>query len=282
MSPYSSAVDLSGQVAMVTGGGRGLGQAYALALASSGATVAIIARSSEELAETVKRVRSNGGHANAFVADVTDRQAVERTVREIENTLGPVDLLINNAGVATPFGPVWEVDPDEWWRCLDINVRGSFLCARSVLPGMIQRRRGRIINLSSGLGVTVTPYSSGYSVSKCAILRFTDTLAAETAEYGVSIFAISPGLVHTAMSNNVVESPEGQKWLPWYGQFYDKATEDSPKQAVELVLLLASGKADVLSGRYIAVADNVTELVERVEDIKRNNLHILTLNRLTQ
>jgi NAD(P)-dependent dehydrogenase (short-subunit alcohol dehydrogenase family) len=117
--------ELLGQVAIVTGGGRGLGQAIAQSLAEAGARVVVAARSAAQLAETVALIEQQGGQALAFEMDVTDQETVQRVVAAVEQTLGPVDLLVNNAGVATPFGPIWEVDADEWWRCLDINLRDS-------------------------------------------------------------------------------------------------------------------------------------------------------------
>ena len=145
--------DLRGQVAIVTGGGRGLGRTFAHALAAAGAAVAVVARSSDELAEVVASIRELGRRATAITGDVTDRQAVEHVVHETERQLGPVDLLVNNAAILRTPGPLWEVDPDEWWRTMEVNVRGPFLCARAVLPGMIERGRGRIINVASGAGL---------------------------------------------------------------------------------------------------------------------------------
>ena len=122
-------IDLSGQVALVTGGGRGIGRAMALALAKAGAAVAVAARTEEQLAETVALVEQASGRATAVTADVTDQQAVDRMASEVEQQLGPVDLLVNNAGAGDPGGPIWEVDPDRWWRVLDVNIRGPFLCS---------------------------------------------------------------------------------------------------------------------------------------------------------
>src|SRR5689334_15102316 len=181
-------VNLSGQVALVTGGGRGLGRVYAQALAAAGASVAVVARSDDQLAETVKTITQSGGKAIAIAADVTDRQAVEQMTHTVEQQLGAVDLLINNAGILSPLGPLWETDPDEWWRNLEINVRGVLLCSASILPGMVQRRRGRIINVSSGAGTQPTAYGSAYVTSKTAMIRLTESLALETAQYGIHIF----------------------------------------------------------------------------------------------
>jgi NAD(P)-dependent dehydrogenase (short-subunit alcohol dehydrogenase family) len=282
MNATFNARDLTSQVAIVTGGGRGLGQAFALSLASAGAAVAVVARSGEQLTETVSQIRTAGGQAQAFVADVTDRPVIERTIGEIQGALGPVDLLVNNAGVVTPLGPIWEVDPDEWWHTMDTNLRGPFLCARAVLPSMIQRRRGRIVNISSTVGMVPVPYWPGYTLSKCALIHFTNTLAAETAEYGVRVFAVSPGPVRTGLSGHVVNSPEGKKWAAWYEKYYDAATDDSLEKATQLVLQLASGGGDALSGRFITTSDNVGEMVQRLEEIKGANLYSLTVNRFVQ
>ena len=272
-------VDLSGEVALVTGGGRGLGRAFAASLASAGASVAVIARSQGQLDETVRIIRQQGGSARAFVADVTDRQSVEQAVQSIERAYGAVTLLVNNAAVDTPVGPVWEVDPDEWWRGMEINLRGPFLCARAVLPGMIARRQGRMINISSGVGLRVSSNWSAYAVSKCGLTRFTDHLAAETSGYGIRVFAISPGANRTAMMQYLIDSPEGQKWLPGFEMVYESVPEDRPQKACELVLRLASGEADELSGCYFTLADDLQELLRRADEIKRENLYVLTMNR---
>ena len=279
MDSKPNPVDLSGEVALVTGGGRGLGRAFAIALASAGTSVAVIARSKAQLDETVSLIHEQGGRAQAFVADGTDRSAVEQAVRGIESAFGPVSLLVNNAAVDTPVGPAWEVEPDEWWRGVEINLRGPFLCARAVLPGMIERRQGRIINISSGIGLRVSRNWSAYAVSKCGLTRLTDHLAAETAEFGICVFAISPGANRTAMMQYLIESPEGQKWLPGFDKIYEDVPEDRPQKASELVLRLASGEADSLSGCYFTLADNIEELVQRADEIRRDNLYVLTMNR---
>ena len=182
-------VDLSGQVALVTGGGRGLGPVIARELAAAGAAVAVMARSENELANTVATIVAAGGRAIAVRADVTDRAAVDAAVQEAERGLGPVDLLVNNAAQARALGEVWQVDPEEWWRDVEVNVRGPFLCARAVLPGMVTRQRGRIINVTSGAGARPGPGMSGYAVSKAGLMRLSDSLAAEVAGSGVSVFS---------------------------------------------------------------------------------------------
>ncbi len=272
-------VDLSGQVALVTGGGRGLGRAFAWTLAAAGAAVAVTARSQAELAETVKLVEDAGGQAIAFPADVTDHRAVEEMVAVVEEQLGPVDLLVNNAAVGTLSGPVWETDIDAWWGCLDVNLRGPFLCARAVLPGMVDRGRGRVINVASGAGLRAIPYFSAYVISKTALIRFTENLAVEAREHGICAFSVDPGTVRTAMSERLLVSDEGKKWLSWFQKIFDEGRDVPPDQAAHLVRFLASGKADALSGRLIQVSDDVTEMLRRAEEIQHNNLHTLRLRR---
>jgi NADP-dependent 3-hydroxy acid dehydrogenase YdfG len=149
------------KVAIVTGGGRGIGKTVMPALARAGVSVAVIARSAGELETTVSLIAEAGGYARAFPADVTDAVAVRGTVNEIEKSLGPVDLLINNAGTAKPFGPFWETDLNEWWQGMEVNLHGVLLCTHAVLPGMVSRGRGTIINVARGAGAGVPlPYFS--------------------------------------------------------------------------------------------------------------------------
>ncbi len=145
-------IDLTGQVALVTRGGGGLGRAFALALARAGAGVAVTARTAELLAETADLVERGGGRALAIPGDVSAPDAVSRVVSTAESQLGPIDILVNSAGVVGPLGDDWHADPGEWWRTFEVNVLGSFRCAREVLAGMVARRRGRIVNVSSGAG----------------------------------------------------------------------------------------------------------------------------------
>ena len=274
-------IDLTGQAAIVTGGGRGIGRAIALALSRAGAAVAVVSRTKEQLAETVALVEEEGGRGMAFAADVTDRQAVERMVAEVERKLGPVDLLANNAGHATEAGPFWEAEPEEWWHCIDINLRGPYLCTRAVVTGMINRRQGRIIITASGAGRGPWSYMSAYAISKCAVIRLTENFAAETKELGVSVFAIAPGLVRTVMTEAAAESPSDERWLGGlFRNLLSEGGDTPPERAASLVVFLASGKADVLSGCFIHVNDDVAEMIFREQEIKENEMYTLRLRRL--
>jgi NAD(P)-dependent dehydrogenase (short-subunit alcohol dehydrogenase family) len=255
-------VDLTGQVAIVTGGGRGIGRAISIGLTSAGASVAVVARSEDQITETVGRIVQAGARAVAVPADVSDPEAVERMVREVEQAMGPVDLLVNNAGLAGPIGPTWEVEAEEWWRCLQVNLRGPMLCSRAVLPGMIARGSGRIVNVASGAGTVAIPYLGAYVTSKTALIRLTEILAAEAAEHGVKVFAVEPGTVRTAMAESVLGSEEGRRWMPWFRDIFEQGRDVPPDHAARLVIFLASGRADTLSGRYFTVADDVLGLAD--------------------
>ena len=274
-------IDLTGQVAIVTGGGRGIGRAIARGLAAAGASVAVVARSGDQVEETVALIEGAGGRAMAVTADVTDQQAVEVMVRQVEEHLGPVDVLANNAGVMGPVGPTWEVDGDAWWRCFDVNLRGPFHCSRAVLPGMVARKSGRIIITASGAGTEPWPFGAAYAIAKGAAISFGENLAAETGEYGISVFSIHPGFVRTAMTEGAAASPDDAKWCG--GLFRTSLAEGyplecvPPNRAAELVVFLASGRADALSGCYVSVDDDVAAMLSRAEEIRQNELYALRL-----
>lgn len=269
----SGGPDLRGQVAIVTGGGRGIGRAIAAGLARAGAAVAVVARSQDEVEETASLIEQAGGRALAISADVTDRRAVEQAVAQTERGLGPITLLVNNAAVATPVGPAWEVDPDDWWRTIEVNVRGPLLCSRAVLPGMIERQGGRIVNVVAVAAYLTAPYMSAYAASKAALVRFTDTLAAETREHGISVFAVRPGLVQTRMQDELTASPYLQRRRGGQAPALVPA-----ERAADAIVLLATGQGDALTGRFIDVTtDNVADLIPRADEIVQSDLLAMRL-----
>jgi NAD(P)-dependent dehydrogenase (short-subunit alcohol dehydrogenase family) len=256
----SELTELAGQVALVTGGGRGIGRGIALELAVAGMRVAVSARTRKQVEETAREV---GGLA--IEADVSDRGAVERMVAEVDRELGPIDLLANNAGIARWEGNAWEDDPDEWWHVFEVNVLGPFLCCRAVLPGMVERGRGRIVNTGSGAAYLPGPRNAAYGASKAALWRFGEILAAQLEPFGIPVFTISPGLVRTEMTE---------------GSFPDDAPWTPPELAPRLVRALASGRADRLSGRYIhAEHDDLDDLIARADEIERDDLNAIRLRR---
>jgi 3-oxoacyl-[acyl-carrier protein] reductase len=252
--------ELEGQIALVTGGGRGIGADVARALAKAGMRVAVSARTREEVDAVAREI-----DGLAIVADVSDRAAVESMVERVEDELGPVDLLFANAGVAIWEKHAWELEPDDWWRVLEVNVLGVYLCCRTVIPGMIERGRGRIVITASGAAYQPGSKSTAYSSSKAAVTRFGETLALQLEPYGIPVFPISPGLVRTEMTEGV---------------FSDDAPWTPPEAAPELVLALASGRFDQLSGRYLhAEHDPPEQLEQRIDDILRDDLNAIRLRR---
>jgi len=269
---------LSGQVAVVTGGGRGIGRAIAVALAESGVRTAAIARSERELSETVALIEENGGQAKAFVADVTDAARIRAVLAEIAETLGPITLLVNNAGIVGPIGPFHRADLIEWWRTVEVNLLGTVICSQAVLPDMISVGGGRIINIVTSS--VAFPYLSTYVTSKTAIMRFTETVAKEVQSRGAMIFAVGPGTTRTALSERSLHSPDAQEWIPWFGRIFDEGLDVSVDRPVRLVLDLASGKADRLSGRFVSVADDLEQMLEGIAEIEEKNLYALQVKKL--
>jgi NAD(P)-dependent dehydrogenase (short-subunit alcohol dehydrogenase family) len=265
-------MNLIGQVALITGGGRGLGRAFALALAEHGVKVAVTARTAAEINETVEAIVRTGGQALAIPGDVTDQQVVEQTVARTEAELGPIDLLINNAGVLSG-GVVGTLDPDEWWRDLAINLRGPFLFANLVVPRMIARRRGRIINVASAAGLQAVATGATYSVSKAALIRLSEIIALETTKHGLATFTIHPGTVRTPMNLRFVASKDMRRRAPavvvWFEELFAAGHDTPITRSVQLVLTLASGKADALSGCFLSVADDLDALLAQADAIQR-------------
>lgn len=280
-SVNSQDIRLTGQIAVVTGGGRGIGRAISLSLAAAGAAVAVLARSKDELSETIRLIEEAGGRGRALVADVTDSAAVSDAMRSVRELFGPVDVLVNNAGAVQPLGPFTENSVDDWWRTMEVNVRGPVLCTHAVLPEMIARRRGRVINIASGAGTVSAPYFSSYVTSKTALVRWTECMAIETRERGISFFSLEPGTVRTAMTEYSLNSEEGRKWLPWFKKIFEQKIDVPAERPARLVLELASGRMDALSGKFLSIYEDLDLMLKSLDEIEEKNLHSLKLERLS-
>jgi NAD(P)-dependent dehydrogenase (short-subunit alcohol dehydrogenase family) len=259
---------LEGQVAVVTGAGRGFGRAIAERLAAEGANVALLSRSLPQLDEVADAIRKAGGKAIGVRCDVTDPHSIDHAIGKVEELLGPVDLLVNNAGVPGPFGPIWEVDPDEWWKAQAVHIRAPMLFLARLLPGMIERGRGHAICVSAIASRMVAPNLSAYCTGKIAQNRIVAEAAAETSGTGVAVFAIDPGFAFTELARHTMESPEAQKHL---GDFVvrlrkaeqDPANRDDLARCAQRVLDLASGQYDALSGNYYELPDDLDEALAK-------------------
>ena len=272
--------ELKGQVAIVTGGGRGFGQAIALRLAAGGAAVTVTSRTQSQLDETKASIEAAGGRALALAADVNLQSDWERAVRETEAQLGPVTLLVANAALSDPAGPLYDIDPDVWQRTLDTNVMGSVRGARAVLPGMVQRGAGRVIIISSGSALGATPYTSPYRVSKAALLRLAEIMALEVKDHGISVFAIHPGVIDSTILDSAARTAEGRKWVPHFARMVESGSVfTGTEPCAECCAFLASGAADALTGRYVSATEDYRALAARAAEIAEKDLQVL---RLTQ
>ena len=245
--------DLQGQ-AFVTGGGRGIGESIARELAAAGMEVAVSGRTAQQVEAVAAAI---GGRA--LVGDVSRREDVERWFAEV----GPVDLLVANAGTGTR-GVSWELEPDEWWQTFEVNVLGVHLCCNAVIPGMLERGRGRIVIVGSGASYLPGGTETAYTASKAAVGRYGETLANALRDR-ISVFVISPGLVRTAMTD---------------GWFDDDAPWTPPECAPRLVRALGSGEFDALAGRYLhAEHDPPESLRGRIDEILEHDWNAIRLRR---
>ncbi len=260
---------LEGQVALVTGAGRGFGKAIALRFAAEGAAVAVTARTQAELDRTVSQIEADGGRGLAVRGDVTIPEDVARIVCATRDHLGPITLLVNNAGIPGPFAPTWIVDPEEWWFAQEVHIRAPFMFIREVLPSMVERRAGRIIVVSAMGSHRLDENMSAYCLGKCAQNRLVQLVAAEVKEFGISAFAIDPGFVITELAEITMRDPGAQRWRPAMIERLKERKAD-PNSVLDLdrcaqrCMDLASGRYDELSGTYSELQDSLDEMLRNV------------------
>ena len=274
------------RIAVITGGGRGIGRDFALTLARAGWDIAVTGRNRAPLEETAKRVEQLGRKAMIATCDVVDPAGVDAAFAQISRDFGPIDLLVNNAGVNTAVETLWRVDPELWWREVEINLRGCFLCARAVLPAMVERASGRIVNIASNAGVFRWPYCSAYSVSKAALIKMSENLAWETRKHKIAVFAFHPGFVKGGLADNrpavppPPDTPAGKVYA-WVDQELKSDRAVTPQQSADALAKLVSGKYDALTGRYLTVHDDLDALAARAQQIQTDDALTLRLKALT-
>jgi NAD(P)-dependent dehydrogenase (short-subunit alcohol dehydrogenase family) len=241
---------LDGKVAVITGGGRGIGQAIALAFAESGASLALLSRTPGELEDTVAQVQARGGRALSLVADVRDRQALAQAFAHANDVLGRLDILVNNAGT-TVRKPAMDYTDDEYEHVMSTNVKGVLLTTQAAVPYLAQSDDGRIINISSVAAFLALKTRVVYGSSKAAVSHLTKGLAAELAEQGIRVNAVAPGMVRTAMTASWLEAnPDlaaGVLARLALGRFAE------PADVVGAVLFLASPAASYITGQTLLV-----------------------------
>lgn len=239
------------EVVVVTGAARGLGRATAEAFGKKGAKVALVDVLKDDVTRTAIELAESGITCAAYVADTTDADQVEAMVGRVESEVGPIDVLVNNAGTFSYIGPMWEADPDTWFRDVRTNLYGSFLCCRYVVERMIQRHAGYVVNIVSSGGVgDPHPHSTSYAASKTGLMRLTEGLAAEASEHGVKVFAVGPPAIKTAMTDFIATDESGKKWRPNFSSIFEEGRDAPVEEIAAFVASLTDGSVDALTGRF--------------------------------
>lgn len=238
---------LENKVAFVSGAGSGIGRAIALELARHGARVACCGRRKERLDETVSIIGAENGKGFAAAADITNFDEVAGAIEETETALGPIDILFNNAGSFASIAGVHEADPEIWWRDVEVNLRGSFLLIRGVLPSMLSRDAGIIINMDGGRPVG----GSGYAAGKAGLMELTRVLVEElkSQSSNVLVYSAGPGLVRTEMTEAQANSAQGQRWIPSTHQSFKNGKLRAPEEIALATIELLKVAAPQNSGR---------------------------------
>ncbi len=229
---------LADRVAIVTGGGRGIGKATALALAGEGASVVVCARSSAEIDQTADQIREAGGQALAVAVDVSREADVAGMADQTVQAFGRIDVLVNNAGTNLPYREVVDLTLDEWTHVMDVNLTGPFLCSRAVLPTMIEQGSGKIVNISSLGGRAGAAGRTPYRPTKAGLISFTECLAAEVKRHGIDVNCVCPGGTSTRMMDEI-------------GRGIGVTDLMAPEEIASVVLFLVSGESSAITGASI-------------------------------
>ena len=268
-------MELSQKIAIVTGAGRGIGEAVALALAKEGAKLAIVSRTRAELEKVASKISAMGGQAEIIVADVSKTEDVQKLIQHTLKTYGHIDILINAAGVYGPIGLTWETDAQQWIEAIQVNLIGTFLCCRETLKHMVARRQGKIINFSGGGATSPLPRFSAYGVSKTAVVRLTETLAEELRPFSIQVNSIAPGAVDTRLQDQVLAA--GERAGDLYARIRklrETGEGGVPRElAADLAVFLASSRAGNLTGKLISAPHDGWQMWDqrRLEGVARSS-----------
>jgi NAD(P)-dependent dehydrogenase (short-subunit alcohol dehydrogenase family) len=249
---------LDGKVAVVTGGGRGIGRATATVLARAGAAVVVAARTAREIEETAEAIRRGGGQALAIPTDVSGWPAVERLTEETKRAFGPADIVVANAGILAPVGDAWTVEPGDWVRNLDVNLTGAFYTARAFLPAMVERESGVLIFVSSGAATHPIPGWSAYCAAKAGLDHFVRNLAAEIDQQHlpIRVHALYPGVVDTQMQAQIRQMDrERFSQVDKFRAYHQQGVLRPPEEPATLVGWLVTPMATEFHGQAVSIDD---------------------------
>ena len=242
---------LKGNVAIITGASRGLGRASAMEMGKEGVSLVIISRTSPEIEATSRTIEKVGGNVLSLKVDISRSTDVEEAVDKAQSHFGKIDILMNNAAVIGPVRPLFEVDEGDWNICMDINLKGTFLFSKAVIPHMIRQKKGKIINVTSGLGVMAMPLFGGYSIAKAGVIHLTKILAEELKAHNIQVNGLDPGVMDTRMQEELRNlGPEvlGDKIYAEFSGFKEKGLLKPPERVAKLAVFLASEGSNSITG----------------------------------
>ncbi|MFO7655076.1 MAG: SDR family oxidoreductase [Candidatus Krumholzibacteriia bacterium] len=253
---------LEGQVALVTGAGRGIGRAIAERCAAAGMRTALLARSRDQLEETAEGLRAAGGEALVLPADVTEPARMAESVARLKQTWGDIHLAVAAAGILSSIGPLWETDPDEWRDDLLVNVFGVYCTCRAVVPHMVAAGRGRVIALVGGGVHAPFPHVSAYAAGKAGVMRLVENLAVEldAAASPVRVLAVTPGFIRTGMTEQFAASERGRRWMKPMAERLETGRDTTPDHVADLVIATAGGRLDAFHGRFLSAPQDAPRL----------------------
>jgi NAD(P)-dependent dehydrogenase (short-subunit alcohol dehydrogenase family) len=242
---------LEGNVAIITGAGRGLGRASAIEMAREGASLVILSRTTVEIETTSRMVEKVGAQVLSLKADISRATDIQKAVDKAHSHFGRIDILMNNAAVGGPVGPLHEIDEGDWTICMDINLKGYFLFSKAVIPHMMGQEKGKIINVTSGLGVMAMPLFGGYSIAKAGVIHLTRILAEELRDFNIQVNGLDPGVMDTKMQEELRNlGPEvlGNDIYAEFSGYKEKGILKPPERVAQLAVFLASEASDSITG----------------------------------
>ncbi len=268
---------LENRSAIITGAGRGIGRAIALAYAKEGARLALAARTAAELEDTAREIRSLGASALAIPTDVADQEQVDRQVSQVIDEYSSIDVLVNNAGIGGPVGALQDNDPGYWAQTLQVNLVGTYLCCRAALPVMLRQGGGKIVNVSGSGGATAASHISAYCASKAAVVRLTECLALELEGTDVQVNALGPGGINTRLVEEMQEEAAASGSDEIYEQSRNVTSGggESMERVAELAVFLAGDDAGNLSGRLVSTRDGLPTMPSRIPEIMTSDTYLL-------